>query len=115
MGMTSRERVLAAVNHHEPDRVPLDLGSTRVTGIEPSLYHRLREHLGLGGDPVKVMDVWQMLAWVEQPVVQALGVDCLGVPRLVQDFGMRIDAWKPWRLDDGTEVQAPGEFRPRAR
>ena len=112
MGMTSRERVLAAVNHHEPDRVPLDLGSTRVTGIEPSLYHRLREDLGLGGDPVKVMDVWQMLAWVEQPVVQALGADCLGVPRLVQDFGMRIDAWKPWRLDDGYEVQAPANFDP---
>jgi uroporphyrinogen decarboxylase len=110
--MSSRERVLAAINHREPDRVPVDLGGTRVTGIEPSLYTRLRDRLGITGDPAKVMDVWQMLAWVEQPVVQALGADVLPVPRLVQDFGMRIDAWRPWRLDDGTPVQMPANFAP---
>ena len=112
MTMSSRERVLAAINHREPDRVPVDLGGTRVTGIEPSLYTRLRDRLGITGDPAKVMDVWQMLAWVEQPVVQALGADVLPVPRLVQDFGMRIDAWRPWRLDDGTPVQMPANFAP---
>jgi uroporphyrinogen decarboxylase len=59
------------------------------------------------------MDVWQMLAWVEQPVVEALGIDVLPVPRLVQDFGMRMDAWVPWRLpEDGTPVQMPGGFDP---
>lgn len=112
MSMSSRERVLAAINHREPDRVPIDLGGTRVTSIEPGVYARLRERLGIQGDPVKVMDVWQMLAWVEQPAVERLGVDVLPVPRLVQDFGMRIDAWRPWQLDDGTPVQMPANFEP---
>lgn len=110
--MNSRERVLAAVNHRQPDRVPLDLGATTATGIEPGLYRRLRERLGLAGEPPRVVDVWQMLAWVEQPVIEALGADCLPVPRLVQPFGMRLDAWQPWRLDDGTAVQMPANFAP---
>jgi uroporphyrinogen decarboxylase len=112
--MNSRERVLAAVEHREPDRVPLDLGGTRNTAIEPRLYMRLRERLGLDGEPARVMDVWQMLAWVEQPVIEALGVDCLPVPKLEMEFGLRVDAWRPWRLDDGTAVQMPANFAPVA-
>ncbi len=114
MSMSPRERVLAAINHQEPDRVPLDLGSTRVTGIDVGAYARLRDRLGIEGKPPKVMDVWQMLAWVEQPVIEALEVDVLPVPRLVQDFGMRMDSWRPWRLEDGTPVQMPGNFDPVA-
>ncbi|NOZ22893.1 MAG: methyltransferase, partial [Planctomycetes bacterium] len=45
--MNSRERVLKALNHEEPDRVPLDLGGTFVTGIAAGALHRLRKHLGL--------------------------------------------------------------------
>ncbi|MHB1296399.1 MAG: uroporphyrinogen decarboxylase family protein [Anaerolineae bacterium] len=112
MTMTSRERVLAAINHREPDRVPLDLGGSRVTGIDVSAYTRLRRHLGLRLEPAKVVDVWQMLAWVEDPVVQALGADVLPVPRLNQEFGTRVDTWQPWQLDDGTAVQMPGNFHP---
>ena len=112
MSMSSRERVLAAINHQQPDRVPVDLGGTRVTSIEPGVYDRLRQNLGLPGDPVRVMDVCLMLAWVEQPVVDALGVDVLPVPRLAQNFGFRLDGWRPWRLDDGTPVQVPVDFDP---
>lgn len=112
MAMSSRERVLTAVNHHEPDRVPIDLGSCPATGIEPGLYTRLRQHLGMAGETVRVYDVWQMLAWVELPVVQALGVDVLAVPRLTQPFDTRIDRWRAWQLDDGTPVQVPANFTP---
>ena len=49
MRMSSRERVLAAVNHREPDRVPIDLGGSPATSIEPGLYIRLREQLGVEG------------------------------------------------------------------
>ena len=57
MAMSSRERVLAAVNHREPDRVPLDLGGSRVTGIDASAYVALRAALGLDGAPPRVVDV----------------------------------------------------------
>jgi len=109
--MTSRERVLAAVNHQEPDRVPLDLGGTRCTSINPKTYAGAKELLGIPG-PTRVLDVWQMLAWVEQPFVEKVGIDTLTVPRLVQDFGMRIDAWKPWTMDDGLQVLMPHNFEP---
>jgi len=112
VSMPSRERVLAAINHQEPDRVPIDLGGTRVTGIDVKAYARLRTALGIKGEPPKVMDVWQMLAWVERPVVQALGIDVLPVPRLVQDFGMRLDGWRAWELEDDTPVRVPAAFEP---
>jgi uroporphyrinogen decarboxylase len=113
VSFSSRERVLATLNHQEPDRVPLDLGGTRVTSIAVGAYDRLLKHFGLDGTPPRVMDVWQMLAWVEQPVVEALSIDVLPVPRLVQDFGMRMDRWVPWQLvEDGAPVQMPGGFAP---
>jgi uroporphyrinogen-III decarboxylase len=113
MSMSSRERVLAAINHQQPDRLPLDLGATRVTGIQPGLLTKLRQALlGVAEEPVKVFDVWQMLAWVDQEVVDALGADALPVPRLVLDFNMRLDQWRPWTLWDGTPVQMPGNFNP---
>ena len=120
MAMSSRERVLAAVNHREPDRVPLDLGGSRVTGIDAGAYVALRAALGLDGGPPQVVDVWQMLAWVERPVVEALEADALPVPYLTGPFGLRVDAWQPWRLNDpdsadsGVAVQMPANFAPVA-
>ncbi len=45
-GMTHRERVLTALNHREPDRVPVDLGATRSSSIVVQAYERLNQHLG---------------------------------------------------------------------
>jgi uroporphyrinogen decarboxylase len=104
--------VLAAVSHQEPDRVPIDLGATPATSVAAGSYARLRQRLGIDGEPVKVYDVWQMLAWVERPVVAALGVDVLAVPRLKQPFETRIDRWRAWQLDDGTPVHMPANFTP---
>ncbi|MCK5569645.1 MAG: methyltransferase, partial [Spirochaetes bacterium] len=64
--MTSRERVRLAINHEIPDRVPLDLGSTLVTGIQASIYSRLKEAMGVKGGSVRVYDPYQMLAEVEE-------------------------------------------------
>ena len=111
--MTSRERVLAALNHREPDRVPLDLGASGVTGIMVSPYAALRQALGLGGPPPKVSDLIQMLGEVELPVLQALGCDVIGVAPVTRTFGIAYREWKPWRTFDGTEVQVPGQFRYR--
>jgi hypothetical protein len=98
MMMDSRQRVLSAIDHQPVDRVPLDLGGTRVTSIHPTALASLRQELGLEYEPPKVMDVWQMVAWVDQPVAQALGVDVLPVPRLNMEFGMRLDRWMNWEL-----------------
>ena len=108
--MRSRERVLAALDHREPDRVPIDLGSNLTSGIMAHALDKLRRHLGLAVRPVRVHEVFQMLGEVELDVVERLGADILPVEPLVQFFGLRREGWKPWRLWDGTEVLVPGQF-----
>ena len=109
--MNSRERVLAALDHQEPDRVPIDLGGTRQSGIAASAYHRLKEHLGLN-TPTRVFDLYQMLAEVEEPVMDRFGADVVNLNRPAVIFGIRNEHWKPWQLMDGTPVEVPGGFSP---
>ncbi len=109
--MNSRQRVLCALDHREPDRVPIDLGGTRQSGIAASTYHRLKERLGLA-TPTRVYDVYQMLAEVERPVLERFGADVIGLNRPAVAFGIRNEGWKPWRLFDGTPVEVPGGFHP---
>jgi len=108
--MTSRERVRKAIHHEVPDRVPLDLGSTLVTGIQASIYARLKEKLGITGGEVRVYDPFQMLAEVEEEVKQRLGVDTCGIQFPVNIFGYKNENWKPFTMFDGTEVLVPGQF-----
>jgi hypothetical protein len=108
--MTSRERVLKAINHQEPDRVPIDLGSSIMSGIMAQALDRLRKHLGLEDRPVKVYELFQMLGEVEMDVVERLEIDVLPVEPPIQFFGLRRENYKPWRLFDGTEVLVPGQF-----
>jgi uroporphyrinogen decarboxylase len=71
--MTSRERVLAALNHEEPDRVPIDLGGNQ-TGIHRNAYIDLLDHLGIQ-DEVQIMDAVQQLATPCEAVLERLRVD----------------------------------------
>ncbi len=109
--MNSRERVLKALNHEEPDRVPIDLGGTRQSGVAASAYHRLKQKLGLT-TPTRVFDVYQMIAEIERPVLERFGADVVGLNRPAVAFGIRNENWKPWRLFDGTPVEVPGGFNP---
>lgn len=102
--MTSRERVKKALNHEKPDKAPLDLGSTPTTGISASSLSKLRKALGLDDRPVKVHEPFQILGRVEEDVLDALGVDVVGIEPLNTFFGYKNDQWKPWRTGDGTEV-----------
>ncbi|MCS7260813.1 MAG: methyltransferase, partial [Anaerolineae bacterium] len=110
--ITSRERIRIALEHREPDRVPLDLGSTPVTGMHVSAVYRLRQALGLDapGTPVKVIEPFQMLGEIKPDLIEALGVDVvpLGSPKTL--FGFRNENWKPWTTFDGTPVLVPEGF-----
>ena len=110
--MTSRERVLKAINHEEPDRVPVDLGSTAVTGISASTLSKLRLALGLDnpGARVKVVEPYQMLGEVTDDLRDALGIDTVGLGGRSTLFGFRNEDWKEWELLDGTPVLVPGKF-----
>ncbi len=108
--MTSRERVRAALRHQQPDRVPLDLGSTPVTGIHVSTYTRLREALGFPRTRAQVGEPFQMLADVEAEVAERLGVDTVPVQLPTTLFGFANLNWKPFTLFDGTEVLVSEHF-----
>ena len=91
--------------------MPLDLGGTAATGIVANAYIGLRSALGLRTDGVQVFDVFGMMARVEPDLIDRLDVDTMLVPSLRPRFGIAIDAWKPWRLLDGTPVQVPAGFQ----
>ena len=105
----SRQRLLDAMNHRQPDRVPVDFGASPVTGIHVSCIAALRDHFGLDKHPVKVTEPFQMLGEVEDDLREALGSDVKGVPGRKVMFGFENKDWKPWRLN-GLEVLVPGAF-----
>jgi hypothetical protein len=106
----SRRRVLDAMSHQQPDQVPIDFGSTSVTGIHVSCVAALREYYGLAKGPVKVHEPFQMLGLLDEDLKQAMGVDVEGVFRRRTMFGFEIKDWKTWDFN-GLEVQVPGMFQ----
>jgi uroporphyrinogen decarboxylase len=93
--ISSRERLLAALAHQEPDRVPLDLGSTQVTGIHVIAYQRLRQVLGLPPVKPQICDVIQGLALPDADVIERLGVDVRGL------FPLNSHNWQVIEREDG--------------
>ena len=77
--MNSRERLLKAVNHTEPDRIPYDLGSTQLTGISIVAYKNLRNYLGLPEEEVRISDIIQQLAFPGDDLLVQLQVDTRGL------------------------------------
>ena len=102
--MTSRQRILAALNHQEPDRVPVDFSGHRSSGIAPLAYARLRRALGLPEVSLRVYDPIQQLAIVDEDVLDLLGVDTVELGR---GFALNDADWADWVLPDGTPCRMP--------
>ena len=110
--MNARERVQAALNHRQPDRTPLDLGASAVTGMHVSSVYLLRQALRLDppGTPVKVVEPYQLLGEIQADLMDALGVDVVGLPGPRTLFGFANTGWKPWTTPGGTPVLVPEGF-----
>ncbi|NIR51484.1 methyltransferase [candidate division KSB1 bacterium] len=110
--MSSRERVKKALNYQEPDRIPLDLGGSGVTGMHVSTVYKLRQALGLDapGTPVKVIEPYQLLGEIQPDLIEALGIDVVELTGTGTMFGFEKRDWKPWTTFDGTPVLVPGGF-----
>jgi uroporphyrinogen decarboxylase len=76
--MIGRERVLAALAHQAPDRVPIDFGSTWITTIHSTAYEELKRHFGLDS-PTVIMERMQQACFVDERILQHLDVDTRGV------------------------------------
>jgi uroporphyrinogen decarboxylase len=113
--MNSRERIIAAINHQPVDRVPIDFGGTRQSGISVWAYENLRERLGLRtGNLPRIFDVYQMLAEIEQDVAERFGSDCVALNRPAVAFGIHNENWKPYTFPDGLCAEVPGAFHPES-
>jgi uroporphyrinogen decarboxylase len=103
--MTSRERVIAALQHERPDRVPLDIGGTESSGMTGIFYNRMREHLGLPPGRTQIIEPYQQVVKIEADMRERLGIDT--IPLLIEPLG-----WKPFALPDGSPCEIPQHWNP---
>ncbi len=108
--MTPRERILAAVNHRSPDRIPVDFGSTFITGIHCSVVEKLRDYYGLENRPVKICEPYQMLGLVEDDLKDVLGIDTTSIFPHKTIFGFPNENWKEWTTPWGQQVLVSEHF-----
>lgn len=108
--MSSKLRLLNALQHKEGDKIPLDFGGTTVTGMHYSCVAALREHYGLEKRLIKVYEPYQMLGLIEEDLKTALGIDTEGVGSRSNMFGIRNENWKERILDNGDTVLVPKDF-----
>jgi len=107
--MTSRERVLTALNHEQPDRTPVDFSGHRSSGIAAGAYPRLRAELGLPPATVRVYDPIQQLAIVDEDVLDRFGVDTIELGR---GFALEESDWVDWTLSGGAPCKMPAWASP---
>ncbi len=95
--MNSRERVLASINHIQPDKIPIDLGSNPSSGISAIAYDNLKKHLGMN-HPTLVYDVVQQLAQPDQEIIDHFGLDIIDIGRT---FNTNEEDWYEYKLANG--------------
>jgi len=107
--MTSRERVLAAINHKQSDKVPVDMGATPSSGISAIAYSNLVKHVGKPDLPVLIYDVVQQLAQPDDQILELFGIDVLDIGRTFND---QKSDWQPTVLANGASAFYPRWFNP---
>lgn len=103
--MTPRERVRKTLKRQVPDRIPLDLGGTESSSLHGIAYRRLRKHLGLRVDPVRVFDTGQQIVVVDEDVRRRFEID---TALLV----LEPRAWRTGQLPDGSPCEVPAKWAP---
>jgi len=93
--MNHRERVLAALHHEKPDRIPMDLGGFSDTGIIVGAYEKLKAKLGIDGDTT-LMDHLDQLAMIDERILRHFDIDTRRLPRKTPR------KWREALLDDGS-------------
>jgi uroporphyrinogen decarboxylase len=102
--MNGRDRVLAALDHRQPDKVAIDFGGHRSSGVAALVYPKLRRALGLPPRPIRVYDPIQQLAIIDEDVLDRFGVDTIELGR---GYALEDRFWRDWTLPDGTPCLMP--------
>ena len=111
--MTHRQRVLTAFSHKQPDSVPLDLGSTRVSSIVVEGYAPLLASFGLPGDSAPALcDRMMRVVRVDDRLLAALDIDARAIflPSPVRTPTVDLGPQRyrdPWGVE---RVHVPGNY-----
>ena len=102
--MNSRERILTALDHHEPDKVPFDLAGSTWTGIANGAYQNLLKHLGKKPEEPVWSDVIQQIVIPSDDILDKLGVDTRGLFPLTSHnrdvYSNLTDSGDRWEYND---------------
>jgi hypothetical protein len=109
--MSSREVLGNVLQRRPAGRIPVDLGSTSVTGIHVRVVEGLRRAFGLPFQPVKVVEPYQFLGEVDPALADAMGVDVIGIGGRKTMFGYENQGWHEFRTFWGQEVLVPEGFQ----
>ncbi len=109
--MNSKERVKAALNHQQPDRIPVDFSGTGVTGMHVSNVADLRGYYGLEKRPVMLVEPYQMLGEIDEELMDIIGIDTIPLNSEKTMFGFKNENWKEFKTPWGQEVLVPEKFK----
>jgi len=98
--------------NHKNGAIPVDFGSTAVTGMHVSCVSAVREYYGLEKKPVRVIEPFQMLGEIDEELKNIIGVGVEGVTGRFTMFGFENTGWKPWTFN-GLDVLVPENFNVR--
>ena len=108
MSLTPRQRVLCALSHEEPDRVPLFIGTSGATTVLGPGYERLRDYLGIAGGPARWLSRPLQYTWMDEEVLVRLGSDGRPVAPGPAGSALRRDVSDDWLIDDwGVDLLNP--------
>jgi uroporphyrinogen decarboxylase len=104
--LSHRERVMRALNHREPDRVPLDLGGSRSSSLVVEAYERLSRHLGCQ-EPPRIFSKWLNIAHPSEAMLARFDIDTRSVSQ------GSPDDWNDIDFPDGSYQDEWGVVRSR--
>jgi hypothetical protein len=110
--MNSRERVVASLNHQQPDKIPFDLGGTSVSSLHVRCIGQLREYYKLPKEYVTAWSISSMAGIVPAELADRMAVDTAAAIARGGPFGMPREDYKLWTMPDGQEIFVPGMFNP---
>ncbi len=98
--MTSRERVLTALEHREPDKVPIDFGGVH-TSLHDHAHRNLMQFLGLDGPDAPIQEICQQIVYPDRRILQLFGADIIGVyPKPASGWKLRVDPVRDKWMDE---------------
>jgi len=110
MSNTSKQNFIETINHRQPEKVVVDLGSTHVTGIHSLIVAKLRDYYGLEKKPVKIIEPYQMLGEIDPDLIKEMNIDVIGLFGPKNMFSISNENWKLHKTLWGQEVLFPANF-----